>query len=513
MSIRYDIPTYLSDFTELEDGRTKVKLKAFYIGETGDGRVFSKEFSDKLIQSLPNCPVVGFFSQLKDDFCGHNSTQYIYGIVPSNAEFGFEKGEDGKEWFITDVLLYTDRYDNIGEIAQKIVGHPHSLEMNPDTVKYEIKRENGKRKLYFTDGSLLGLSVLGMQEKPAFTGSEFFEENNDLRERFEDFISFLENKDRGASMDKELFEKLYSFVALSYDEKAEKVQHAIMESAGDSCWCYVVQMMDEYAVVEAWDETGRHNKRVNYTINEDGSVILGDFEDVLCRYITEVELASIPTSVPTAEESFKAEEDEEKKEKKEDEESEPVEEEKDDEEDEDEDEKEKESKAAEIVNDATEESFENVDTSNEGDANEQLQTFSEEQEQEEDNQPSDFATSDNSEEGEIESLTEALSQCKAELESLRADQAELEQFRLEKRNNLVNSYKEELPADTIASFMELAKNCSYDELEAKLAIEYVKVSKEHKQNNVAFSFSGMNFNTSAAPSNSYEDLVKRYSNK
>lgn len=471
--INYNIPTYLSDFTALEDGRTKVKLKAFYVGETGDGRVFSKEFSDKLIQSLPNCPVVGFFSQVKDDFCGHNSTQYIYGIVPSDAKFGFETDEDGKEWFITEVLLYTDRYDNIGEIAQKIVGHPHSLEMNPETVKYEIKKENGKRKFYFTDGSLLGLSVLGMQEKPAFTGSEFFEENNDLRERFEDFISFLENKDRGASMDKELFERLYSFVSRSYDEKAQLIAQALREQSGDNCYIALLQLFDEYVAFEYWDESGRSFKRVQYFIAEDGSIEFGEFEDVVCRYLTKEEAESVENKDAESNEKV----DDEKETEKE-----------------------------------TKEDFENIDTSNEGEKDEQTQTFSEEQ-QEEDKQPSDFAASDNSEEGEIKTLTEALSQCKAELESLRANQAELEQFRLEKRRNLVNSYKEELPADTIASFMELAKDCSYEELEAKLAIEYVKVSKENRQNNVAFSFSGITFDTPTAPSNSYADLVKRYSNK
>mgnify|MGYP007010846777 CR=1 FL=1 len=45
----FSIPAYLSDFSTQDDQRTIAKLKMFYVGETGDGRVFDKEFSDKLV--------------------------------------------------------------------------------------------------------------------------------------------------------------------------------------------------------------------------------------------------------------------------------------------------------------------------------------------------------------------------------------------------------------------------------------------------------------------------------
>lgn len=101
---------------------------------------------------------------------------------------------------ITDVVLYTERQDNIGEVARKIVGKQHSLEINPNTLKYRINRDiNGQfRNLQFLSGEFVGLSVLGNNEKPAFGGSHFFTNNEDFqstvescRQNFDRFLTFL----------------------------------------------------------------------------------------------------------------------------------------------------------------------------------------------------------------------------------------------------------------------------------------------------------------------------------
>ena len=508
MRISYDIPTYLSDFKSSDDGRTIAKLKTFYVGETGDGRVFSKEFSEKLVKSLPNCPVVAYYSDLKDDFCGHNSTQYIYGIVPSDAEYSFEV-EDGVEWMITEVLLYTDRGDNIGEIAQKIVGHPHSLEMDPDTTKYDIRMEKGKRKIYFTDGRLIGLSVLGSKEKPAFKGSEFFKENTEIREKFENFISFLENKDRGASMNKEQLEQLYSFISLSFDEKTKALRKAANEMVGDDAIVFMSQCFDDYCVFEVWDfGTGEDTfRRASYSIDENGQVTFGEFSTVYPRFVTAEEMENINNGDVTEQEPAFKDKDDDKDPK------------------DDKDDKDPENKSEDENKDDDEDDFinstvtENVnetngvlnntinDASTEGEENEP-QTFQEDPKQVQDVQPSSSTTLSDSERAELEMLR----QSQAELEMLRQNQVELEQFRLEKRLNLVASYKEEFAADTLASFNKMAETCTYEELEAKLALEFVKVSKNKKQNTVAFSFNGLDFGTPKTEV-TYENLVKRYSKK
>ena len=66
--VSLQVPASLSEFSASSDGRTIAKLKMFYVGETADGRVFDKQFADKLVESLPYCPIVGFFSDIQDDF-------------------------------------------------------------------------------------------------------------------------------------------------------------------------------------------------------------------------------------------------------------------------------------------------------------------------------------------------------------------------------------------------------------------------------------------------------------
>lgn len=169
---------------------THAKLKIFYVGQTADGRMFTKDFSEKLIKTLPQSPVVGYYDENDEDFKAHNHKQYVYGYVPETAEISFDEEED-KIWAYTDVILFTGRKDNIGEVASKIIGMQHSLELDPDSVQYVINRdENGKFKnVEFIDGKFIGLSVVGNSEKPAFTGSHFFTiENED--EMFKAFKGF-----------------------------------------------------------------------------------------------------------------------------------------------------------------------------------------------------------------------------------------------------------------------------------------------------------------------------------
>jgi hypothetical protein len=189
MNVNFSIPVTLYDYRKSDNSLySYAKLKIFYVGMTPDKRLFTKDFSDNLLKSLPYVPVVGYYNEEKDDFIGHNSqVQYIYGVVPEATGVEYVK-EGDKNYAVCDVILYTGRNDETGKIAQKIVGKSHSLELNPTTTKYKVnKSSNGKiESIEFTEGTLLGLSVLGDGEKPAFTGSEFFNDSSQLEKIFEE---------------------------------------------------------------------------------------------------------------------------------------------------------------------------------------------------------------------------------------------------------------------------------------------------------------------------------------
>ena len=284
---------------------TKAKLKIFYIGETSDHRVFTSAFSDKLLESLPYTPVVGFYDSEDEDFKGHNTTQYIYGVVPENPTISEETDDKGHVFKVTDVYLYTERQDNIGEVASKIVGKQHSLELDPNTVKYIVHRDAfGRfRNLEFTEGQLVGLSVLGDNEHPAFSGSSFFsdETNSSVFEQMRDsqdkYIEFLQNTDGG---NKELqinefeetpYANVLEFLKHTYEEKQNLIYAALTER---EIYGQVVDMTDDSAIVHYWDnetDTPIYG-RFAYSIVDDKAVI-GEPVRVYARYLTEDEIAAL----------------------------------------------------------------------------------------------------------------------------------------------------------------------------------------------------------------------------
>ena len=176
ISISTAIPAHMSGFSETENPHlTTASLKVFHSGLTQDGRFFTKKFADKIAATIGGTPVVAKYDMEELDFIGHAYEQSVFGFVPEDPKITTEEDENGNSWLITDVKLFTERHD-VGKIARKIVGHAQSLELDPDSIDVEfIEDEDGEfERIEFHDGDLIGLSVLGVYQEPAFEGSGFF---------------------------------------------------------------------------------------------------------------------------------------------------------------------------------------------------------------------------------------------------------------------------------------------------------------------------------------------------
>ena len=510
-NVSLQIPASLSDFSATTDGRTIAKLKMFYIGETADGRVFEKDFADKLVKSLPYCPVVGFFSDLQDDFLGHNSKQFIYGFVRPDAEYGYEQDNEGKEWLVTEVMLYTDRPDNTGEVAKKIVGKPHSLELNPNNVKYEVFSENGKRKIRFTEGSLIGLSVLGTNQKPAFTGSEFFMavDFSDMRERFDNFFSFLENNGRGEqTMDnKTEFESYVNFVKLSYTDKMRKAESTLQEQVGDNAYVYIEDMDDTSFIAGQFsfvDGTIRHFK-YDYEVTE-AEFTISNERAAFRKFLTIEELNYLDSfgAFPAKEEEEEEEEEKpeqasavapkDEEEKKEEEPTSCTEEE--EVEDEEKEEKEEEMAAKEEETDEPQ-----PEEKEEEEKVAKAQDNQEEEDEEEEDEPS----KEDEDDKEFSQHTSTLSD---------SERQELEVFRRQAKERLINEYEGLLNKEVLNDFTSRINEYDYNALEAALAIAFSKHTRTNKpkQKEIPLSFGNLNTEISSQDQ-SYAGLVKRILNK
>lgn len=299
--LNFSLPATMSDFvTDENDTRfSRGKLNIFYKGETADKRLFSDEFSKALLPTAAYAPVVGYYDREKGDFIGHAAEQAIYGIVDPKCEPEFKVMDDGNTWAVCDVVLYTERPGEVGEIAKKIVGHSQSLELNPSTVKYKINYDEKKhfKNMEFTEGEIIGVSVLGDDQRPAFTGSGFFS-TSDFEEKMKTLREYCENStvDINKNVEKEGGEKISDFMELSWGDISEKVSSAIMQEYGNDGYPILLDAFNDHAVVVMYYYMGgKKYLDIKYDCTENGEVTLGDVVEVRPTYVPVVEPASEPS--------------------------------------------------------------------------------------------------------------------------------------------------------------------------------------------------------------------------
>lgn len=304
-----EIPNSNFNLTYKNDLVTHVKLRVFYQGLTKDRRLFTEEFSNKLLASLPQTPVVGYWDDATEDFVGHNHTQFIYGYVPENAKFGFEIDPDGTKWAVTEIVLFTGRGDNIGKVAQKIIGKKHSLELDSGSMKYAVKRnpDGQMQHIELQDGKFVGLSVLGDNQTPAFEGSAFFtdkgiktcELGECVKEVKEKYSVFLSNTDKQVGgedvkteetkkVPAEILTELQNFMRVTEDEMAKGIMEAAYGKFGQNI--FVVQWSSVDDMIVFMDMADGNYYRAKFYMTGDDKIEMGDKMWVKPRFLTEQEI-------------------------------------------------------------------------------------------------------------------------------------------------------------------------------------------------------------------------------
>lgn len=418
---------------------TRGKLKVFYVGETADHRLFTKQFSDRLLKTIGYTPVVSRYNKEKDDFEGHAAEQDIYGIVDPMVEPTYEKDENGIEWAICDVIIYDKRPDSTGEIASKIIGHPQSLELKSDTLQYKINRDiqGNFKNLEFLDGQFIGVSVLGHDQEPAFTGSAFFEE-----------------LDSTANRGKEMTLEIPEFMKLSWGEKANLLYDALLAKYGENFWM-LVDMYDNAVVYRVWcpEEEKCRMYRMKYGFNGDAVEFNSEPEEVHPSYEKVKKPDEEPEETPIAEEGEPNANDQEDLGCKE----------------------------------PKPEECDNQEPAVETNADDAIQmTVSEEPvvdnatietiELTVDNCETTLTSEPvNAEKGEDVSKEEKTVSTSAALSD--AERIELEAYRKEKKVNLIGSYNDMVPTDALKPLLDEVDSYTYEDLENKLNSLYVLHSR------------------------------------
>ena len=171
---------------------SKCEVKVLYLGENRNGSYINKEVATQMAQTLPGCPIVGYFSENQDDFRDHGDQMIIdgdgikfrclttpYGFVAPDAKVWFQEFEDTDEfgntiirdYLMTEGYLWTEQYKE----AQKVVneGRPQSMELDEKTLKGHWSTDVNRGVDFFiiNDAIFSKLCILGEDVEPCFEGA------------------------------------------------------------------------------------------------------------------------------------------------------------------------------------------------------------------------------------------------------------------------------------------------------------------------------------------------------
>ena len=287
--------TIYGNLKELNPVLSKARCRIFYKYENRNGTYITDEFAQKLISSLPYTPVKGIYDNFDEDYTDHGLKRdlgRIYGIVPENPNFSWEKHLDEdeieREYACCDVYIFTALYEE----AFQIVGKSQSMELYPPSIKGDWAIINGKKLFKFEDGCFLGLQILGNDVEPCFEGAAFFTFYNDLKNAIKKLEKYsLDSNIKGgkSEMTKLNFK-------LSDSQKHEAIWVLLNDKyTEENNWeiAYtILDIYDDYALVYSY-EAGSY-ERVYYTKNDEtDSVELGARKKCYVIDITEEEKTAL----------------------------------------------------------------------------------------------------------------------------------------------------------------------------------------------------------------------------
>lgn len=171
---------------------SKCEIKVLYVGENRNRSVISKEVATEMAQTLPGCPIVGWFVENKEDFGDHGHQMIIdgegvkfntmtkpYGFVAPDSKVWFQKFDDTdefgntvtREYLMTEGYLWTGQFEEAKRVITQ--GNPQSMELDEDTLKGYWAEDYNRGIDFFiiNDAVFSKLCILGDDVEPCFEGA------------------------------------------------------------------------------------------------------------------------------------------------------------------------------------------------------------------------------------------------------------------------------------------------------------------------------------------------------
>lgn len=184
---------------------SECQIKVMYIGKNRNGSYIDKDTAIKMANSLPGCPIVGYYREDKEDFRDHgeklvldgDGIQFLcqtkpYGFVGTDAKVWFQKFNDEDEfgntveheYMMTTGYLWTGQYQEAMSIIED--GKGQSMELDSDSVDghWANDTKTGMEFFIINDALFSKLCVLGDDVEPCFEGASISATNYALEDSF-----------------------------------------------------------------------------------------------------------------------------------------------------------------------------------------------------------------------------------------------------------------------------------------------------------------------------------------
>ena len=171
---------------------SKCEIKVLYVGQNRNRSFISKEVASEMAQTLPGVPIVGYYSEDKEDFRDHGDQLVIdgdgikfkcltrpYGFVAPDSKVWFQEFEDSddfgnkvlREYLMCEGYLWTEQYQEAKKIIEE--GRPQSMELDDNTLKGYWSTDNNRGIDFFiiNDAIVTKLCALGTDVEPCFEGA------------------------------------------------------------------------------------------------------------------------------------------------------------------------------------------------------------------------------------------------------------------------------------------------------------------------------------------------------
>lgn len=298
-SIKLDTPVEFINITPLNPLISKCQIKVCYVGDepNRNGSIITKEVAKQMANSLPGCPIVGFYNEEKGDFEEHNriidisngkfeikDTTRPYGFVDLNAKVWFQKflddGMNEREYMMTEGWLWTGQYPECRRILS--MSNNQSMELDEDTIDAHWSKDgNGEPKFFIINEAIISkLCTLGVDNEPCFEGSQISAPV--IQFAFADGF-----KEQVFSMMNELKELL--------NKGGEKVFTRYAVEIGDALWTALYSHVEgTYGIESVCEDEGQKlfavltadekYYRLDFSVAEDGSVVFAAEAQLLEDY-------------------------------------------------------------------------------------------------------------------------------------------------------------------------------------------------------------------------------------